>query len=248
MATSASPLFDRCPAHHFSVGQRIYVIDQTGVSLIAGTVSAITSANSVFRVQYADISGPVDVDKSRVLPSTPHNDALYLRQTAASVPEDPPSADAPQEDSDDPPAFERDPDHEFTVDEGVYVIDPNEFDIYEAKIEQATRTKCLVDYPEYPEDRGWVSRRRVLSMTPHNIRIFDDQEAARQEGNAEVEEAPDSEEQVDFRKGRRFRQKKKQRLVLTLDIDPDIIQKKDVEIRLRLRPAGAVQTGVREIN
>jgi hypothetical protein len=79
------------------------------------------------------------------------------------------------------PGFERIPDHFFQVREKIFVIDNNEFDIWEAQIKDVQSDSVSVHYPEFPDDDEVISDlRRLLTDTRVNRRIFNAQEAKRQ--------------------------------------------------------------------
>lgn len=72
-------------------------------------------------------------------------------------------------------------DHEFKVKEKVYVIDPNEYDLWEGEITDIQDGKYSVHYPEFPEDDEVLEdTSRILAKTRVNTRIFNNQETQRQ--------------------------------------------------------------------
>jgi hypothetical protein len=82
---------------------------------------------------------------------------------------------------DDLPEFERFPEHEFQIGESIYVIDPNEFDIWTAEVTEVLEDEIGVHYPDWPEDDGLVARSRCLVISDKNKEIFEDQEETRAE-------------------------------------------------------------------
>ena len=88
----------------------------------------------------------------------------------------------------DDPDFERPEDHQFTVNEEVYVLDENDFDIFQAVIEEVEEDGYRVHYPEWPDDDATVSEDRLLPITDRNRAIFEEQERIRQERERKEEE------------------------------------------------------------
>jgi hypothetical protein len=79
------------------------------------------------------------------------------------------------------PRFDAVEGHEFKPKEKVFVIDPNDFDIWEAIIVSVKDGKYKVHYPDYPQDdQEFEDASRLLADTRTNRRIFNSQEAARQ--------------------------------------------------------------------
>ena len=90
------------------------------------------------------------------------------------------------------PEFEHIEDHEFKEKEKVYVIDANEYDIYEATIKSIEGLHYTVHYVDYPgEDETLDGTTRILPLSRINTRIFRQQEAARALKPAEGEEEED---------------------------------------------------------
>lgn len=88
----------------------------------------------------------------------------------------------------DLPAFERDASQEFHVGDKVYVIEENEFDIFEAEIKEIDEEGISVHYMEFPDDDGKVAKERVLAQTETNKKIFEEQEQIRNAKDEEEEE------------------------------------------------------------
>jgi hypothetical protein len=110
------------------------------------------------------------------------------------------------------PKFERTKDHTYEVNEKVFVIDKNGFDIWEAQITTIQNGTYSVHYPEFPEDdEALPDTSRILLDTRVNRRIFNNQEGERQTilpALSEGEEEPfsdsdsyDDEEGDDYRPG-----------------------------------------------
>jgi hypothetical protein len=103
---------------------------------------------------------------------------------------------------DDLPNFERFPDHEFQIGEPIYVLDPNEFDIWTAEVTEVLEDELGVHYPDWPEDDGPVPRIRCLVVSDKNRVIFEDQERTRAEkerqlsSGGEFESSSDSDEET----------------------------------------------------
>lgn len=98
---------------------------------------------------------------------------------------------------DDIPDFEFVRDHEFKVDEGVYVIDQNGFDIYEAVITDIDGDGVYsIHYPDWPDDDCTITDEdeRLLAKTGRNVRIYRDQEKIRNE-NAKGEDSDDEDDE-----------------------------------------------------
>ena len=71
--------------------------------------------------------------------------------------------------------------HEFKVKEKVYIIDPNEYDLWEGEIRNIEDGKYSVHKPEFPEDDEVLEdSSRILAKTRINTRIFNNQETQRQ--------------------------------------------------------------------
>lgn len=101
--------------------------------------------------------------------------------------------------SDEPaPEFDR-AEHTFTKGEKVYVIDPNGYDIWEAEITEVKENSVSVHYPEYPEDDGEIQNdtKRVLAQSKKNKKIFEDQEAVRNEKDNEEEQDEEDQDYVE---------------------------------------------------
>ena len=79
------------------------------------------------------------------------------------------------------PAFEYVNDYNFTVDEDVYVIDGNGFDIWPGKVVSIEENKLKIHYPDYPDDDEEIALedKRVLVKTTANTTIFTNQEEIR---------------------------------------------------------------------
>ncbi|KAH0789799.1 Mitotic apparatus protein [Histomonas meleagridis] len=101
----------------------------------------------------------------------------------------------------DTPAFEYPPeDQQFEVGQKIYVIDPNEFDIYEAQISAIDGNKYQIHYPDYPDDDGEIEgTKRFLIKTEKNNKIFEEQDRIRlqEEARALEEEEEEAESQED---------------------------------------------------
>jgi hypothetical protein len=244
--------FSRVPKRQFTPGEKVYVIGERDSLLPAELISV---SDTSFLVRHPHFSEPVNIEKSRIVPATRRNNHLYARQSApaSSVSEDEPSSDADSttEDDVDTPRFEFLPNHEFALRERVYVIDVNRYDIFPATIEDIKRTKCLVDFPEYPEEYGWIPKNRILVVTPVNRAIFDEQERVRAE-SSEPKKSSDAEEDENAvasyaRRRRKRPKKKKTKLTLTLDFDAHLLQAKDVEITLRIGSSRNVRTHIRKV-
>ncbi|KAH0787026.1 Mitotic apparatus protein [Histomonas meleagridis] len=81
---------------------------------------------------------------------------------------------------DDIPNFERIDNPVFHVDEYVYVISTNEYDIYEAVVTSVDGDNYHVHYPDYPDDDETVEgTERILKETEQNKKIFNKQERIR---------------------------------------------------------------------
>ena len=89
---------------------------------------------------------------------------------------------------DENPDFERDENRQFRVDDKVYVIADNQYDIYEAEITAVNDGSYSVHYPEYPDDDTDVDEESLLPITERNQRIFEEQEQIRREKEREEEE------------------------------------------------------------
>ena len=82
----------------------------------------------------------------------------------------------------DKPQFERVNDYEFKEKETVYVIDKNDYDIWEAKIMKIEGQKFSVHYPDYTsDDEDITDVNRILVSTKINKRIYNIQESKRAE-------------------------------------------------------------------
>jgi hypothetical protein len=101
---------------------------------------------------------------------------------------------------DDTPQFFQEADHEFTVGEHVYVIDNNGFDIFDAVISDLQDSQIQVDYPDWPDDAGWVERERVIPSNRANDAIFNAQERIRKQKEREEEEEDDADAYEDKQK------------------------------------------------
>ena len=87
-----------------------------------------------------------------------------------------------EESEEENPVFERDPEHKFVEAEEVYVIDKNEFDIYEAVIQKVEGDKYHIHYPDYPQDDEVIEGTvRIVERNEANKAIYADQEASRLE-------------------------------------------------------------------
>jgi hypothetical protein len=98
----------------------------------------------------------------------------------------------------DTPEFDHpDPDHVFQVNDVVYVIDPEGFDIYEATIRSVDDETYDVWYPDYEQDEQ-IDREdnRLLERTPQNQRIYAKQEKIRlaKERGEQGEDSDESDE------------------------------------------------------
>ena len=115
--------------------------------------------------------------------------------------------------------------HEFKVKEKVYVIDPNEFDLWEGEITDIQDGKYSVHYPEFPEDDEVLEdTSRILAKTRVNTRIFNIQETRRQ-GMAPLssdDEEPVSDESDDGDDGD--------------DYEPAPVQEKDMSPKKAKKP------------
>ena len=70
-------------------------------------------------------------------------------------------------------------DHVFEKGETAYVIDPNEFDIYEVKITQIDGDKYTLYSPDYETDEVVIGTSRLLPQTTKNNAEFKRQEVIR---------------------------------------------------------------------
>jgi hypothetical protein len=77
------------------------------------------------------------------------------------------------------PSFERDPTHQFSLREAVYVIDDNRYDIWEAQIKKLTPKRIFVSFDHNGDDDQWVTKPHVLVKNEGNTAIFRDQERIR---------------------------------------------------------------------
>lgn len=77
------------------------------------------------------------------------------------------------------PNFERDENHEWRVNERVYVLEENEFDIFEAIITAVYEDGYDVHYPEWEDDDTTVTADRLIAITARNRAIFEEQEKIR---------------------------------------------------------------------
>ena len=75
--------------------------------------------------------------------------------------------------------IKRAPAHVFKKGETVYVIDGNEFDIYEAKITQINGDKYTIYYPDYELYEVIIDTRRLLPKNTKNNKEFKRQERIR---------------------------------------------------------------------
>jgi hypothetical protein len=91
------------------------------------------------------------------------------------------------------PSFDRDPNHAFLRGEVVYVIDPNDYDIWEACVVKITDRRYCVSYKDNACDDEWVDKRRVLAKNVVNFEIFEEQERIRRSKQfSEIEFLSDS--------------------------------------------------------
>jgi hypothetical protein len=79
----------------------------------------------------------------------------------------------------DYPAFSRDSDHEFLPGEPVYIIDSNEYDIWEAYVRAIAPNRIRVRIPSEGLSEQWVQSKRILEKNEVNIAIFEEQERIR---------------------------------------------------------------------
>lgn len=77
------------------------------------------------------------------------------------------------------PDFEIVEDYAFHEKEKVYIIDKNEFDIWEGVIDLIKNTEYSIHYPDYPTDDEDVERKRIIPCTHKNRNIFKHQEKQR---------------------------------------------------------------------
>ena len=77
------------------------------------------------------------------------------------------------------PLFERNEDHEWRLDEKVYVLDESRYDIFEAIIVAVYEDGYDVHYPEWPDDDETVEADRLVQITDKNTAIFIEQEKIR---------------------------------------------------------------------
>ena len=101
------------------------------------------------------------------------------------------------------PDFEVVPNHEFKVNEKIYLIDTNGYDLSEAKIHSVDGTKYTVRLEEDRKKTIEVEgTERLLTRSKTNNKIFKDQEYKRntkESSDAEESQEDDSEEEgVDF--------------------------------------------------
>ena len=79
-----------------------------------------------------------------------------------------------------PPRFDKPRNHVFLEKENVFIIDKNEFDIWEGTIQIINDVQYLIHYPDYPEDDETVGLERILPKTNKNKQIYMYQEEKRQ--------------------------------------------------------------------
>ena len=112
--------------------------------------------------------------------------------------------DEDSEEEEKPPEFEYAKGHKFAENEKVYVIDPNKFDIWEGEVEKVVEDGYAIHYPDYPDDdetiKGDDIEARILQRSEKNVKIYEDQEKAREENRLEEEK----------RKKRRQRRRRRQ--------------------------------------
>ena len=80
------------------------------------------------------------------------------------------------------PQFKPDPDHIFTENEEVLIIDKNKLDLWKGIITKIEGNQISIHYPDYPDyDEDLTGFSRILPANRENTRIFNNQEAKRAE-------------------------------------------------------------------
>lgn len=88
--------------------------------------------------------------------------------------------------SDKVPNFDYSHKTQLRKNDKIFVIDKNQYDIYEAILIKRENGFNYVRYPDYPgEDEKILGVRRILAQTPRNINIFRNQEKLRSIKNAQ---------------------------------------------------------------
>ena len=86
--------------------------------------------------------------------------------------------------------------HEFKVRERVYVLDPNNYDVWEAVIKSMDGNKIELHYPDFPtSDEVVENEDRIFVQTKENTRIFRKQEADRAQNARGSDDTDDGEEE-----------------------------------------------------
>jgi hypothetical protein len=79
------------------------------------------------------------------------------------------------------PLFHTEPRRQFSAGESVYVIDPNGYDIWEARITRIRRTRVFASVADDSERYQWIDLDRIIPKNDSNRAIFDIQERIRSE-------------------------------------------------------------------
>ena len=87
----------------------------------------------------------------------------------------------------------------LNINDPVYVIDPNGFDIWEGVINSGFQNNVYeIHYPDFPEDDGPAHYTRVLRRVPNNKQIYDEQEMRRNEIREIYEHEEDEHEEDEY--------------------------------------------------
>jgi hypothetical protein len=78
------------------------------------------------------------------------------------------------------PSFEYELGHEFHRGEAVYIIDRNDYDIWEARVKKCGPKRILVSCDDEIDNNQWIKTKRVLVQSEVNIAIFREQERIRE--------------------------------------------------------------------
>jgi hypothetical protein len=77
------------------------------------------------------------------------------------------------------PSFDHQINHQFHLGETVYVIDDNDYDIWEARVKKLEQKRIFVSFEHEIDNDQWINRKRILMQNDVNNEIFREQERIR---------------------------------------------------------------------